>query len=162
MIEIDTDLSKEFKMQAELDSYIVKKHTLNLKAVQDETVLAVFDEVCELMNKMRFHKYWSNKPPEAREELLEEYVDTWHFILSIGNRIGVVTFHCGIDVRATLTKQFRAALFTVNDIFTPIGWTLFVSLWKGLGCQMGFNPDEVRAAYQRKYQINIERQDNDY
>lgn len=162
MIEIETDLSKEFKMQEELDQQIVRKHDLNLSAFQEERILAVFDEICELMNKMRFHKYWSNKSPEAQEDLLEEYVDTWHFILSIGNSLNVVTFHCGLDIRATYTQQFRAALFTANDIFTPIGWTLFTSIWKGLGHMMGFAADEVRAAYKQKYQVNIERQENDY
>jgi dimeric dUTPase (all-alpha-NTP-PPase superfamily) len=162
MIEIEADLSQEFKMQEELDQYIIQKRGLNLSILKDERILAVFDEVCELMNKMRFHKYWSNKAPEAKEDLLEEYVDTWHFILSNGNSIGVVQVHCGIDIRATYTKQFRAILFTANDIHTPIGWTLFVSLWKGLGHMMGFSPDEVRTAYKRKYQINVERQNNDY
>jgi dimeric dUTPase (all-alpha-NTP-PPase superfamily) len=164
MIQMTADLKRFFDMQWELDDYIIEKHDLDLQAINDERVLSIFDEICELMNKMRFHKYWSNNPlPKvSRDDLIEEYVDTWHFILSIGNEIQMTTEHNGLDIRVTFAKQFRACLFVAHDIYTPIGWTLFVSLWKGLAYMMNFTDEEVVAAYERKYQVNIERQKNEY
>lgn len=164
MITMEIDLTKQFEMQKQLDDYIIKKHKINLLKIRDDRILSVMDEICELMNKMRFHKYWSkNKNPKVgREDLLEEYVDTWHFILSIGNEIEIPQVHYGLDIRRTFSIQFRAAVFVANDIYTPIGWTLFVSIWKGLGYMLKFTPEEVAAAYEKKYKENFERQDNDY
>lgn len=163
MIELETDLKKQFDLQWMVDDMIYQKH--NIESGYDkkeELILSVFDEICELMNKMRIHKFWSTKGMNDRADLIEEYVDTWHFALSIGNIIQVPTTHEGLMISKTFTSQFRTILFITNDIFTPIGWNLFISHWKGLGIMLGFSDAEVREAYDRKHKINIERQLNDY
>jgi dimeric dUTPase (all-alpha-NTP-PPase superfamily) len=163
MIEMESNLVKEFNMQEEVDQLIYKTHKVkDPNRKRDELILALFDEVCELMNKMRIHKFWSNKGMNERSDLLEEYVDTWHFLLSVGNIIGAPQEHYGLEIRKAFTNQFRVILFTLNDVFTPIGWQLVVSQWKGLGHMMGFTDEEVRAAFIRKHEINIKRQKEGY
>jgi dimeric dUTPase (all-alpha-NTP-PPase superfamily) len=163
MIGMTADLKTQFEMQAVVDNLIYEKHSIsNPWDKKEELILAVFDEICELMNRMRIHKFWSNKGMDAREKMIEEYVDTWHFLLSIGNIIEMPTTHFGIEIRQTFTQQFRSILFTANDIFTPIGWHLFTSQWKGLGHMMGYTEDEVIKAFERKHDINIRRQKNGY
>lgn len=163
MIEVQADLKVQFDLQWIADDIIYHMHNIQSGYdKKDELVLAVFDEICELMNKMRIHKFWSNKEMDERAELLEEYVDTWHFILSIGNIIQVPTSHFGIEIKKTFTDQFRAALFLANDVFTPIGWHLFTNHWKGLGVLMGFSDKEVIEAFNRKHDINVKRQLNGY
>lgn len=161
MITMETDLSEEFEMQKSFDDMVYKNHSVTT-IPKDELILSIFDEVCELMNKMRIHKFWSNKGMNERADLIEEYVDTWHFLLSIGNHIQIPTTHYGIEIRQTFTQQFRTILFTANDVFSPIGWTLLVSQWKGLGHMLGFTDAEVRAAYKDKHKINIKRQREGY
>jgi len=51
----------------------------------NDRILALFTEVGEFANATKCFKYWSNKPPESKERLLDEYVDILHFYLSIGN-----------------------------------------------------------------------------
>ncbi|QFG05647.1 dUTPase [Bacillus phage 031MP004] len=163
MIEMNANLEEFFKKQQELDTFILESKGLELDNYRkNQLTLALFDEVCELLNKTRVHKFWSNKGMDEKAVLIEEYVDTWHFLLSVGNSLGVCTEHSGIISNKTFVEQFRAILFTMNDVFTPIGWTLVVSYWKGLGHMLGFTDDEVKDAYNRKYEINIQRQKEGY
>lgn len=164
MIETVINLADQFKKQAKLDAVINKNSGVKDPAsIYDKKVLELYDEFCELMNKMRIHKYWSkNNAMGLKEDLLEEYVDGWHMLLSIGNDIDVPWEHGGIDIRQTFTQQFRAILFTANDVYRPIGWTLTVSLWKGLGVMLKFTPEEVTAAFEAKHSKNLERQANGY
>ena len=89
-------LQKLYAMQNELDKFIVDKNfngigdempvvDSNSKDFLNERILALFVEVGEFANATRSFKYWSKKPPESKERLLDEYVDMLHFYLSIGN-----------------------------------------------------------------------------
>ena len=150
-------------MQREYDQFLCEKHNIEgMETVKDETVLALFDEICELMNKMRIHKYWSTKGMAERKVLLEEYVDTWHILLSVGNSIQTPTTHEGAYSLPDYTNTFRQLLFIANDIFTPVGWHLFVNMWKGLGQKMGFTAEEVEKAFVRKLKKNYRRQERGY
>lgn len=84
------EINKLYQMQNDLDEYIVKKHFGNMIVHNDDTflnnrLLALFAEVGEFTNATRCFKYWSNKPAESKERLLDEYVDILFFWLSIGN-----------------------------------------------------------------------------
>lgn len=89
-------LEELFEMQNELDKYIVNNNfncignempvvNHNSKEFLNERILALFTEVAEFANATRCFKYWSKKPAENKERLLDEYVDILHFYLSIGN-----------------------------------------------------------------------------
>ncbi len=45
--------------------------------------LALTIELAELANETRCFKYWSSKGPSEREVILEEFVDSIHFLLSL-------------------------------------------------------------------------------
>src|SRR5690554_6230630 len=81
-------LHKLFKMQHDLDQYILTEHGLQEEDLVDEKMLALFVEVGELANETRCFKFWSNKSASARAHILEEFVDGVHFILSIGLDLG--------------------------------------------------------------------------
>jgi len=83
-------LEKLYELQNELDELIVAKATDgnidgNNKMFLNDRIIALFTEVGEFANATRCFKYWSNKPQESRERLLDEYADILHFVLSIGN-----------------------------------------------------------------------------
>src|SRR5690606_21727353 len=95
------NLYKLFKIQAKLDEKIVKEKGLEGQDLLDKKILALQVELGELANCWRGFKYWSNdQEPITKIDignsqysivnpLLEEYVDCLHFILSIGNDIGI-------------------------------------------------------------------------
>lgn len=89
------NLEELLKMQYELDTEIVKNYNTRSgnrfdKEQSDfltERLLAMVVEIGELANATKCFKYWSQKPPESRERLLDEYADCLHFQLSLGNTL---------------------------------------------------------------------------
>jgi len=77
------NLQQLFTMQKELDHFIEKTQKIE-RDVFKEKGLALMVELAELANETRCFKFWSTKGPSAREVILEEYVDSIHFILSLG------------------------------------------------------------------------------
>lgn len=89
------NLQELYELQNDLDKFIVAKTTdgkyyINIyhndkKFFLSDRILALFTEVGEFANATKCFKYWSKKPSESKERLLDEYVDMLHFWLSIGN-----------------------------------------------------------------------------
>ncbi|MFL0245509.1 dUTP diphosphatase [Candidatus Clostridium stratigraminis] len=85
MIKLDELL----ELQKELDDFIIEQRDIKLqpKELLTDTLLALQVEVSELANTTRCFKHWSNKGPDDKNVILEEYVDALHFLLSIGNQL---------------------------------------------------------------------------
>lgn len=88
------ELKEFYKMQNDLDEYIVDKafgagnyliDGHNDIAFLTDRILALMIEVGEFANATRCFKYWSNKDSESKERLLDEYADILHLFLSVGN-----------------------------------------------------------------------------
>ena len=77
------DLQKLFTMQEALDHYIQTNKQVT-EDVFTKKGLALLVELAELANETRCFKFWSEKGPSEREVILEEYVDSIHFLLSLG------------------------------------------------------------------------------
>src|SRR6185437_10161779 len=77
------NFSTLFTMQRELDTFIQTNQDVK-RDVFKEKGLALVVELAELANETRCFKFWSTKGPSERAVILEEYVDSIHFILSLG------------------------------------------------------------------------------
>lgn len=109
------NLKKLFEAQADLDKHIIEKKGLQGVDLLPNLILALQVELGECANEWRGFKYWSDdqeprinvpyhtlsaniytgeKFPdvEYKNLLLEEYVDCLHFILSIGNYLGLQNY----------------------------------------------------------------------
>ncbi|MFC4321029.1 dUTP diphosphatase [Litchfieldia salsa] len=161
------NLTKLFDLQAELDFEIENKHDLISEDLVDKKVLALLVEVGELVNEIRFFKYWSIKPPSSRETILEEYVDGFHFILSLGldlgfdSSINLFTINSGND----FTQQF----IVVYNIILQFSKTRATEDYKALfsnylllGEMLGYSDKEIEEAYLLKNKLNHERQEQGY
>ncbi|MBU8908536.1 dUTP diphosphatase [Desertibacillus haloalkaliphilus] len=161
-------------MQRHLDEHIEQEHPL--APGEDrfaEKVLALQVEMAELANETRCFKYWSNKPSSDQETILEEYVDGVHFLLSIGNDIGVTELiiqkDCVMDTMAkTFSKLMANAEIMVTSKemmpqFIQSDWKALFSMYIGLGeVYLGFTWEQIERAYIEKNQVNHERQENGY
>ena len=82
-------LEELFELQNDLDKYIVEKSMMKIEHNDmyflKDRITALFTEVAEFANATRCFKYWSKKPAESKDRLIDEYVDIFHFWLSIGN-----------------------------------------------------------------------------
>ena len=78
------DLTNLYQKQAELDARIAENHNVSYETTRERRILALLVEIGEFANATRCFKYWSNKPSEAQDIVLDEYVDGLHFFLSLG------------------------------------------------------------------------------
>ncbi len=111
------------------------------------------------------------KRRSPREVILEEYVDGFHFILSLGlyieydRYIDEIKNHYRSNSHnyrySSLTKQFimiyDAALnFAIRDALYKELFTLYFCF----GDMLGFTKAEIGQAYMKKNEVNHQRQDN--
>ena len=174
------NLEKLYKMQEELDNYIIKNRniTMNEAELLDKTILALLVEVGELANATRCFKHWSTKGPESKERLLDELADIWHFYLSIGNQIGIKLdkqlIYENSNVWETLDEGktdnfitlYLMISFIADDIYGLYNrdeyYIKLGTFLMGVGEVLGFTDEEVEQAYMKKHEENYRRQREGY
>jgi len=183
------DVHSLIRKQRELDALVLfeKKLTIHPSHLYTMRVTAFLVELFEFANELRAFKFWSNKAPSSKEVLLEEYVDALHFLLSMTYTVCDTYTHgrhdIYDDINAILEKPLTMFFFRtgqeVNQIMLFIAgvvgseldsdsffwhapllkvWENFISLAKL--CE--FSNEDIEEAYNRKYEINIERQRTGY
>ena len=115
------DLTNLYQKQAELDQRIADNHHVSYETTRERRILALLVEIGEFANATRCFKYWSNKPSEAQDIVLDEYVDGLHFFLSLGIDIKVSkktynhTKHADNLTKQVLEVYRLASLFYKNQ-----------------------------------------------
>lgn len=138
-----------------------ENHDINLQYLEEGHATEPYSE-CQDCNG-------SGKIGESNP-LLEEYVDCLHFLLSIGNKIGVKEY---VPFKYFMLTNDITGLF--NSIFKLIGqWDrlfLFIDQdpyhfvmyqFLQLGKALGFTREEIEAAYMDKNAVNHQRQQEGY
>lgn len=165
-----------FSLQKVLDDRIVKENNITHDRF-DILIMALFDELGECAKETRCFKDWSKKDPSPRAVILEEYVDGFHFILSIGlyngfesehefirehitaNNIGVAE----MNDRMIITQCFLGMYMSVIDyVGKDITYYDLISDYVYLGLRLGFTCKEIETAYFEKNEVNHKRQDEGY
>lgn len=169
------NLSNLFAKQAELDAYIIKTKGLEGVYLLPNTILALQVELGECANEWRGFKHWSEDKQPRTEKLLVEYVDCLHFILSIGLKIhanewdleagGFTAFIPYDDVTEHFTDMF-GYIYGLRNIrnseYEYENYKSTLELFIGLGEMLGFTWEQIEAAYNAKWEINKQRQENGY
>lgn len=162
------DWNQLFEMQKELDTYIENNHDLSKVNLFQQKHLALLVELGELANETRCFKFWSTKPRNDQQVILEEYVDVLHFLMSIGIENGFIYQTEGkIEQEETLTESecfyqvyAKAVAYrekTTNENYQQLFW------WSlQLGNLLGFSDKDIQKAYLEKNQVNYQRQDQGY
>ncbi|QUG42312.1 dUTP diphosphatase [Psychrobacillus sp. INOP01] len=160
------NLFKLFTMQQALDQYIQSNKQVT-EDVFEKKGLALIVELAELANETRCFKFWSEKGASERSVILEEYVDSIHFILSLGIEKGFQDLeewpHKGID--GDLTALFIGANKSVLTFLTEPTKTHYEKVWIMYGAiakKLGFSNEDVLQAYIAKNETNYERQKSGY
>lgn len=161
------NLKKLYEIQGGLDHHILKEKELDSINLIDEKFLAFNVEVGELANEVRCFKYWTNKPPSNKEIIAEEYVDGLHFILSIGNDIGIQIKNIRTEQHKerTLTKQFNRLFREISNFHLDrsfINYFRVMNVYLALGEMLDFTQEEIEKAYMIKNLENHKRQRRGY
>lgn len=159
------NLSKLFEMQSELDEYIGKSKGINMVDYKLERIIALQVEFNELLNELPFlFKYWSNKRMD-REKALEEFCDGLHFILSIGNDLGIKEHEYNEPENVHDMKMLVLGINSmISRMFIPTktDYEVLFNHYLLLGAKLGFEKNEVITHYELKHAENYNRQANGY
>lgn len=111
----------------------------------------------------------------AKNPLLEEYVDCLHFILSIGNEIKISNVHAinyssssqkftqnEITIHFALIYNVTTDLMFSQGEFKELNYRVLLAHFELLGEMLGFSAEQIESAYWKKYEINKQRQRNGY
>lgn len=168
------NIKKLCEMQQILDDRIINEHHLEGKNLEDNKILALLVEISELANETRCFKHWSTKGPSEQSVILEEYVDSLHFFLSIANSRKYDVDH----LYRTYLQDFQPKAEEVSLVYAfklvmekiimmenhPDRFHYMDSFhaYLNLGRMLGFNWEQIEQAYIKKNEINHKRQDNGY
>jgi dimeric dUTPase (all-alpha-NTP-PPase superfamily) len=167
------NVKKLAEMQKVLDERIVQEHKLAGKDLEENKILALLVEICELANETRCFKHWSTKGPSEQSILLEEYVDSLHFFLSIANSHEFDVDHLykayekdfEYEIEISLVSAFKeimAKILLMEKRKTPYHYIDAFSAYLNIGKMLGFNWEQIEDAYMKKNKINHKRQDTGY
>lgn len=154
-----------FDIQKKLDVFIEKTQNITYD-VFTEKGLALVVELAELANETRCFKYWSTKGPSERAIILEEFVDSVHFMLSLGNMCGF-SLEAWPEVREQqeLTPLFLETTATVSMFISMPTRGNYEGVWRQYGklaYNLSFTIEDIVGAYMTKNEKNYERQRTGY
>ncbi|MCZ2258014.1 dUTP diphosphatase [Sporosarcina sp. G11-34] len=160
------ELSKMYIMQRELDAFIQKNRTKNTNTFREKG-LALLVELAELANETRSFKFWSTKGPSANEVILEEYVDSIHFLLSLGIEKGFddLTRWPEKEVAGDLTELFLKTTESIIEFLNELTIESYEDVWIHYGAiakSLGFTYANIIDAYVMKNEENFNRQNSGY
>lgn len=165
---IKYDLKPLITKQKALDTLINNLHKVTYATTKEERFLALLVELGELANATRTFKYWSIKPGEGFERIIDEYADGLHFLLSL-----TLAYNFKVPVLEvsdtkndlTLTHVFVESYIALNEFAAKKDAnTLIDSLIKflELGHKLGFTKQQIFDAYLAKLEVNYQRQKDHY
>lgn len=163
MLCVLTDL---YKKQRELDEEIAVNHGVSYSSTRNKRTLALLVELGEFANATRTFKYWSNKPSESKERVLDEFADGLHFLLSLGIDQGfevdsIEVFDDGNSLTDNLLRTYELTSIFYSDQtrtnYLKMFYSYLVALFK-----LGYSWEEARDAYYLKLKENHNRQATNY
>jgi len=156
-----------YELQQKLDEKIIESTTKNTDDMLEDKILALIVEVSELANETRCFKYWSKKGPNAQEQILEEYVDGIHFLLSLG-----LDFNYRYDLKKdklntvpSLTKGFHDVyehIYLFKHDPTEENYFKLMNTYLSLSIALNFTELDIFNAYLDKNKVNHMRQHSGY
>lgn len=159
-------LTKLFSMQQELDSFIQNNRQQQTDVFQEKG-LALLIELAELANETRCFKFWSTKGPSDDAVILEEYVDSIHFLLSLGieQDLHTLTNWPMAEVEGNLTQLFLTTTAVIHRFLEELTMESYERVWIYYGAiasKLGFTNEDIIQAYIAKNEENYNRQKTGY
>ncbi|HJF33388.1 MAG TPA: dUTP diphosphatase [Sporosarcina psychrophila] len=160
------ELSKLFAMQRELDLFIQNNREKQTDVFQEKG-LALLVELAELANETRCFKFWSTKGPSDDAVILEEYVDSIHFLLSLGieKNLHTLTNWPKGEVEGELTHLFLETTAVIHRFLNELTMAAYEQVWIHYGAiakKLGFSNEDIIIAYLAKNEENYTRQKTGY
>lgn len=158
-------LQQLFEMQRQLDHFIEETQHIT-HDVFKEKGLALLVELAELANETRCFKFWSTKGASERDVILEEFVDSIHFLLSLGNMKGyLIEQWPQMEQTADLTITFIRTNQVIGSFIENPTKERYMTIWEHysmIAYHLNFSLNDIVNAYMEKNEKNYERQRTGY
>ena len=160
------NLHELFLAQAKLDETIAKNHNVSYATTRSPRTLALLVEIGEFANTTRSFKYWSNKGPEEKDVLLDEYADGLHFFLSLGIDINTNKEVYEISKPSLdLTDQFHLVYRLICNFKDEASDDNYIKAFQeflNILPLVGYTWKDLEEAYYKKLGTNYHRQETNY
>ncbi|SDM96510.1 dUTP diphosphatase [Sediminibacillus halophilus] len=155
-----------FDTQRQLDEHIQTNNRVKADELFERKVLALLVETGELANETRCFKFWSKKPKSESAVILEEYVDGLHFILSLGLDTGYrydseAVQSTDLDDTQLFLQVYEQIIAFKQDP-SKANYNQLFTTYLQLGAQLGFPEEAIQEAYNKKNEVNHQRQQQGY
>jgi dimeric dUTPase (all-alpha-NTP-PPase superfamily) len=160
------DLTSLYIHQAQLDSHIQSTHHVDYASTREKRLLALYVELGELANETRVFKFWSLKPRSSDEVILDEYADGLHFLLSLGidaqssKKVYSISQAKHHPVGSFL--ETYASIHALQIQFSKKNLEHAMQHYLDLIPALGYQVEQVLQAYEKKLNVNYQRQQNHY
>lgn len=159
-------LDKMYEKQYELDQEIASNHHISYEETKEKRLLALLVELGEFANATRTFKFWSFKPSESKERVLDEFADGLHFLLSLGLAYG---YHLkSLEVTKDsddLTKAILSSYHFINEFYNDKSADKYAKMFEGylkILATLGYTWQDAYDAYFLKLEENHHRQETNY
>ena len=160
------DFEPLFKKQLELDTEIQRKHNVTYAETLERRFLSLYVEIGELSNATRCFKYWSNKPSEPRDRVMDEFADGLHFLLSLGIALNIKnkSFNQN-ETDEDLSNLFVKMYGVIDELHNKKNEDTYQKTFETLlliASKLNMNKDDIYASYLLKLGENYHRQETNY
>ena len=159
-------LKEMYQKQFELDQEIASNHHISYKETKDKRLLALLVELGEFANATRTFKFWSFKPSESKERVLDEFADGLHFLLSLGLaynfRLDSIEVEKSTD---DLTGAILNSYHHINEFYNDRSLDKYAKMFEGylkILALLGYTWQDAYDAYFLKLEENHHRQETNY
>ncbi len=159
-------LKEMYQKQLELDNEIANNHHISYEETKDKRLLALLVELGEFANATRTFKFWSFKPSESKERVLDEFADGLHFLLSLGLAYKYEVDSIEVDnVEADLTTVILNSYHYINEFYIDRSFVKYVKMFESylkILASLGYSWSDAYDAYFLKLEENHHRQETNY
>ena len=159
-------LKEMYQKQFELDQEIASNHHISYEETKDKRLLALLVELGEFANATRTFKFWSFKPSESKERVLDEFADGLHFLLSLGLaynfRLDSIEVEKSTD---DLTGAILESYHHINEFYNDRSLDKYAKMFEGylkILATLGYTWQDAYDAYFLKLEENHHRQETNY
>ena len=160
-------LKEMYQKQYELDLEIANNHHISYEETKEKRILALLVELGEFANATRCFKFWSFKPSESKERVLDEFADGLHFLLSIGLAYSYQVDSIEVDESEDndLTGAILSSYHYINEFYNDRSLVKYIKMFESylkILTKLGYLWSDAYDAYFIKLKENHHRQDVNY
>ena len=159
-------LKEMYQKQLELDNEIASNHHISYEETKDKRLLALLVELGEFANATRTFKFWSFKPSESKERVLDEFADGLHFLLSLGLAYKFELDSIEVEKdESDLTSAILNSYHYINEFYVDRSFPKYAKMFESylkILAMLGYEWQDAYDAYFLKLEENHHRQETNY